>query len=46
MDIDTIYNTGEYSGIKKATEDYLRDFFKNYNEELSKFLGQDFHYHL
>ncbi len=44
MHIDTIYNTGEYSGIKKETEAYLRDFFKGYNEQLSAFLGQDFYY--
>jgi hypothetical protein len=44
MNINTIYNTGEYSGISKETEDYLREYFQNYNEQLSKFLGQDFYY--
>ena len=36
------YNLGKCHEISTTTRNFLREFFKPYNEELYKFLGRDF----
>jgi len=36
------YNLGKRHEISTTTRNFLREFFKPYNEELYKFLGRDF----